>query len=69
MASQWFVEPSVAEPRLLVQVDGFEAKVMSGKRPTWVRRNSMISWSWDSTGINVTRGQAEKIAASWGGQL
>jgi hypothetical protein len=69
VASKWFCEPSIAAPDTLVQVDAFEAKVMSRARPQWRRDDSYLSWSWDSTGLNLTRAQAAKIAARWGTKL
>jgi hypothetical protein len=67
---QWFVEPSVEAPIVLVEVDDYrKAKLMTPAQPVWAQRDSMARWAFDSTGINVSREQAAKIAASWGTKL
>ena len=68
---RYFVEPNVAEPKLLVRIDWAMriAQVIGPNQTKWTQRDSLYDMLHDSDGAEITEKLASKIASEWGGAL
>jgi hypothetical protein len=69
MAEQFFVEPDATNPLFLARVDGFDASRIIPTDIEWKTFPSLASLQWDSSGVEVTRTQAQAIASRWDATL
>ena len=68
---RYFVEPNVAEPKMLVRIDWAMgiAQVIGPNQTKWTQRDSLYDMLHDSDGAEITEELASKIASKWGGAL
>ena len=67
LRTQFFVEPDEDHPWFLARV--FSAKGLAEaiypNDPNWRQVNSMVSFVWDSSGIEISRSRAEEFVTGW----
>jgi hypothetical protein len=66
MPVQFFVEPTVANPLILVRVDNTQAWRLGPGSKGWTRADHLFYLAYDSSGANVSESEAIQLAKSWG---